>query len=444
MQRPPNAEEAEVRAEIESAEREGKAYSMKLDRRADTMLRAMASTRFMDGLVVEYLDDAAFPALAALVASLKTLRKLSITGVNMTRESGVAIIDAITANGNLEDISLSSFQRAPPAQLGNIEDRFHARAPAISSLQMVAALRAQRQVLRLALFYPHAADKVVADMGHETTLHSLTLEGVALNDHDSETLAASLAKYRGLHTLRLCRMSTECFRAALRTLAGKLPRLQHLTIGWFRHDHESLFGWYGRDDASLLENFLRATPTLKTVEIQDCGRTTVSPILRALDGNNVIETLDVSGNELNGDSVALLMEFAARRPSLKELNLSHCRLNDACVAEMVRSTSNSLHKVFLYGNNINNDGLRMLAAWVGKGFYGTDIETLGVYRGNAGQALGAALAYWNAAMKPTFALLAGRPTVPTAPAVLARRFILDKDGDHAIWSRVMRFLAARA
>ena len=56
------------------------------------------------------------------------------------------------------------------------------------------------------------------------------------------------------------------------------------------------------------------------------------------------------------------------------------------------------------------------------------------------QALAAAYAT-SRATHPTFWLLTGAPTSPTSPAILWRRFILNKDGDHAIWSRVMDFLA---
>ena len=48
------------------------------------------------------------------------------------------------------------------------------------------------------------------------------------------------------------------------------------------------------------------------------------------------------------------------------------------------------------------------------------------------------------ATRPTKWLLAGVPVSPTSlsPSILWRRFILHKDGDHAIWVRVMDFLAS--
>ena len=46
-------------------------------------------------------------------------------------------------------------------------------------------------------------------------------------------------------------------------------------------------------------------------------------------------------------------------------------------------------------------------------------------------------------LRVAFALL-GRPRVQGAVGVSSRRFFLDVDGDHAMWSRVVGFLWPRA
>ena len=110
------------------------------------------------------------------------------------------------------------------------------------------------------------------------------------------------------------------------------------------------------------------------------------------------------------------------------------------LAEAV-AKSTSLTELYLGSNQITDVGALALAKAFARS---SKLTRLGV-SDNRLTALGKnAIEAAHATTKATRStnwLLAGAPTSPASPAILWRRFILEKDGDHAIWARVMDFLA---
>ena len=106
---------------------------------------------------------------------------------------------------------------------------------------------------------------------------------------------------------------------------------------------------------------------------------------------------------------------------------------------MARSAS--LKNLYFYNNQITDIGTIALAKGLAQSAKLDKLDVaLNWFTELGVDALGAAYATIKAT-RPTLWLLTGAPTSPTSPAILWRRFILHKDGDHAIWSRVMDYLA---
>ena len=170
----------------------------------------------------------------------------------------------------------------------------------------------------------------------------------------------------------------------------------------------------------------------------------VAAIARAVGESGKVKMLVLRGNKITDVGASVLAEAVARSASLTSLYLDNNQITDvgaSALAEAVARSTTSLTVLFLYNNQITDVGALSLAKALARS---SKLTTLNIVRNRhtdlGNQALDAAYATIKAT-RPTLWLLTGAPSSATSPATIWRRFILIKDGDHAIWSRVMDFLA---
>ena len=168
----------------------------------------------------------------------------------------------------------------------------------------------------------------------------------------------------------------------------------------------------------------------------------VAAIARAVGESGKVKMLVLRGNKITDVGASVLAEAVARSASLTSLYLDNNQITDVGATKLAEAVarSTSLTTLYLGGNQITDVGVFVLAKALARSTKLAALE-IGWNRHTAlGQkALDAAHATIKATL-PTFRLLTGAPTSPTSPAIIWRRFILQKDGDHAIWFRVMGFL----
>ena len=236
-------------------------------------------------------------------------------------------------------------------------------------------------------------------------------------------------------------------------------------------------------------------------EISDVGVRWLMPRLTA---SAALKVLDVSFNNVTDEGIRMVTELVRTCPSLHTLDLYHNKITDASVVELCEAIceSPSMFKLDLSENKLTDvSGVKVAEALAACATLGevnletnpvTDVTALKVAEAlrivgkkhlklvtleNTSVAdLGAVamlrafavnawmpemrvrgrqttdLAYnlqWQArtqifATRPTLWLLMGRPLDERkSPCVLWRKFICRVDGDHAVWARVMDFLAGK-
>ena len=155
--------------------------------------------------------------------------------------------------------------------------------------------------------------------------------------------------------------------------------------------------------------------------------------------------LDLGDNEITDVGATKLAEAVARSTSLTGLWLYNNQITDVGALKLAEAVarSTSLTTLNLEYTEITDIGAIAFAKGLARDRSSNFMEFI-VSRDRltllGRQALDAAHATTKAT-RPTLWLLTGAPTSSTSPTILWRRFLLDKDGDHAIWARVMDFLS---
>ena len=182
-----------------------------------------------------------------------------------------------------------------------------------------------------------------------------------------------------------------------------------------------------------------ATLYLGDNQITDVGATKLA---EAVARSTSLTKLYLGGNQITNVGVTKLAEAVARSTSLTVLYLSGNKIADMGAAKLAEAVerSTSLTKLDLTDNQITDVGAFALAQAFVRSSKLRFLSVSGNRQTARGEkALDAAHATAKAT-RPTLWLLCGAPTAPSSPAIIWRRFILEKDGDHAIWSSVMDFL----
>lgn len=357
-----------------------------------------------------------FTMLLEVVASASGLRIISFDGLKLMSMRARELMRVVTNHGELQDLDFGT-------SLGLVSRD--------SPETVVAALRAQRQVRRLILRATTNVDVIVSEMGHEETLEVLRLSRCYVA-RDTIGFARKVARFTNLRVLDVegCFVTrTSSFTYFLSMLAGCVPELENLDVSKNRLEKQA---------KQALGRLLLTTPRLQKLALKQCGLTSVSFLLFALENHEALMYLSLSGNHLNEDSVAALCAFAARKPALKMLSLNGARIDNDAIRVLTR-TNLTLERLCLEYNRFYDEGFQLLTQWVRRqGFVGSSIDTDGNSVAWATrEALMDELDWSAGVLRPTLALL-GESTryLRLSP----RRFVLDCDGDHAIWSRVVRFL----
>ena len=195
--------------------------------------------------------------------------------------------------------------------------------------------------------------------------------------------------------------------------------------------------------SAVAEAVARSTSLTELVlggnKITDVGATKLA---EAVARSTSLTVLDLGYNQITDVGASALAEAVVRSTSLTELSLSFNKITDVGATKLadVVAASKSLTLLDLCYNQITDIGACALAKTLARSsklnvyVRGRELTELG------SRALDAARATTKAT-RPTLWLLGGTPTSPSSPAILWRRFLLHKDGDHAMWARVMDFLA---
>ena len=167
-----------------------------------------------------------------------------------------------------------------------------------------------------------------------------------------------------------------------------------------------------------------------------------SALASAVARSTSLTELVLANAKITDGGASALASAVARSTSLTELNLFHNQITDvgasALASAVARSTS--LVKVDLGLSLITDVGAFALAKGLARSSSTLEFLTCsGRLTARGISALDSARAAVKAT-RPTLWILTGAPTSRVSPAILWRGFMLEKDGDHAMWVRVMDFL----
>ena len=339
-------------------------------------------------------------------------------------------------------------------------------------------------------------------VGHCPTLTALSFARAAMGDHGTEALlrAASTHLARSLEELDLeCNgISDDGARVVANAVAHHLPALKLLNLA---HNHlgdkgalelarmltasksltklnvsKNTFSRHGLmsladgvASSSSLKSFSYGNPVIRF----GMSDRVVPRLARAIETNKALEELNLSHNRFTDHGIGLLAAAISRSRSLKRLDVGFCaRVTNAgavalaeavrqspCLevldldgvavsdtaaiafAEAVRATK-LLRRLVVRSARLGAKGvfaLKLLRAAVSSAaFVRLNLVVKGPVRFPTAVTEKRAR---NNVQRCTFALL-GHPLDAARYGRLSpQRFILDADGDHAIWSRVMRFSA---
>ena len=202
----------------------------------------------------------------------------------------------------------------------------------------------------------------------------------------------------------------------------------------------------GDADVQVLAGALATCERLVRLELAYNRITSVgaAALARMLGQSRSLRHLDVSYNSGMGDAGGVVLAEAVRNSSLlRSLTCDNGGFSDVTALAFARALerNKSLRELSLSENRFSFSGaLALIKAMLGSftldWLYVDQFDATHCrVKGTMNRAFVAAKA-----VRPTLALLMGRPLSPASPVVLWRRFILEKDGDHAIWTNVFGFL----
>ena len=117
-----------------------------------------------------------------------------------------------------------------------------------------------------------------------------------------------------------------------------------------------------KEDLNILLNTIAKIKTIKTLELQR-NRLKYFEIKKLLEENKTLQTLNLSGNNLNPKMMKELSEGLKKDKGLENLFLNECKLNDNTLSPLFKTLSrnNLLKELHLNKNLIEENGLKELS-----------------------------------------------------------------------------------
>jgi Ran GTPase-activating protein (RanGAP) involved in mRNA processing and transport len=299
--------------------------------------------------VDEEFNAVQIASIASGFASNTTLRDIKFKS---WREADLApVLTALQRHPALEKIhfNASSFNYLP--SLSGLEDLLRSQDSKVKELVL------EKVDTRTAGLRP-----VMRELGHNTTLTSLTIRDSGLNHESVQELQAMLRQnttlqYLSLHYNRL-------LSAGLAEIA---PALYHNTsiksLDLSRNSLDEI------ESANLLRELIRRNKTITSLSLAKnaFGRnsTATGIILEGLRSNTALQHLDLGSCELDDHGISILANaLAIQNASILELNLQRNEITSMGVRALVDDhveVMKTLTKLCLSGNSIRCEGATILA-----------------------------------------------------------------------------------
>ena len=288
----------------------------------------------------------------------------------------------------------------------------------------------------------------------------LRLDGGNLGDQAAVALAALLERRGGCALTHLSLTHNNITPVGVTPLAASIPS----TLRALNLSNNPLH----EPGAAALAKALKSThANLEELILAECGLhdDRVNSVTRALRGNARLRVFEVPGNIMSDRGAAHVADMMPTCPSLSRVNVGQNRIRDRGIFRLADAalTSKSLTTLDVRGNGFTMVGAFKLAEIVAKSYKleRVLVASDGAHRGSdLFPALRAAFESGYATRHAASATLAlvGRPAALVVGSndsksnegqrhdaanfkrLTSRSFVLDKDGDHAIMSRVWGFL----
>jgi len=334
-------------------------------------LKTLSRIETHENLKVLYLAGNDFTDLLDLgfVARVPSLEKLYLGNCSLTSAS-LKTLSRIEIRENLRvlDLSYNDFSDLP-------DFTFIAKLPSLkkldlsccsltsASLNTLSRIETRENLRELSLYDNDFID--LLDLGFIAKLPSL----VKLRLSDCNLTSASLNTLSGIETHKSLRVLNLCdsnFSGSLDlAFVEKLPSLEKLDLGGCGltpaclntlseiETHESLrvLDLYGNDFSDSLDlAFVAKLPSLRELNLSDCRLTSAS--LNTLSRIESLRELNLSGNYFSG---LLDLGFIAKLPSLEKLDLSSCKLTSASLKTLSGTeTHENLKELDLSHNGLSD------------------------------------------------------------------------------------------
>lgn len=255
--------------------------------------------------------------------------------------------------------------------------------------QLLSAAKNNPVIEEMRLWDSKCSIRALSSFFLSSSLKVMVLENVSVEQsiespEDFLTFASALRQCGSIEEVSLTGRPREFVAAILQEGLCGHPSLQRLNL--------DLFGYRWRESrphitimiAEALGNFLHSIPPhFKTIELcgWDFSFDTMQPIILGFLHNRIIDSIIFNwcsfGTEDRNDVVPAIALLATRIRDLQTLEFDICNLNDEIVQALFPSTlappstietrtnnKHKLHRLCLNKNNISNQGIRTLVAYL--------------------------------------------------------------------------------